>query len=106
MLRTWDNLQIIRTKDLSPVAEIDTTVFGAVIFYDQNSRVILSSPYDDTKVYSTKSGKELFTFPQKEIRDIAISDSSKTLAAIYPTTVYGLWIPKALKSVSSSMILT
>ncbi|MDI9514709.1 MAG: TIR domain-containing protein [Clostridiaceae bacterium] len=84
VLRTWDNLQIIRTKDLSPVAEIDTTVFGAVIFYDQNSRVILSSPYDDTKVYSTKSGKELFTFPQKEIRDIAISDSSKTLAAIYP----------------------
>lgn len=82
VVKTWDNSQIVRTSDLSLVAEVDNIVFGTAHFYDQNRRVILASSRSGTAVYSTESGKELFAFPEKEIMDVAVG--GKMIAAIYP----------------------
>ncbi|HOQ75144.1 MAG TPA: toll/interleukin-1 receptor domain-containing protein [Thermoclostridium sp.] len=84
MVKTMDGSRIVRTNDLSLVAETDNFVFRIAQFYDRNKRVILASPHSGTTVYSTETGKELFTFPEEDIRAIAVSGKGNIISAIYP----------------------
>jgi WD40 repeat protein len=88
--RTTDGSRIIRTKDLSLAAETHNTFFRTAHFYDQNRRVILASLHSGTTVYSTESGEELFTFPEEDIRAVAVSGKGNMIAAIYPDNSIGL----------------
>lgn len=79
-----DGVRIIRTADLSTVAKMDDAYFEAAQFYDQNSKVILTAAYGETKIFSVESGEELFTFPEEGIKHIAAGGKGQLLAAIYP----------------------